>query len=115
VALAIVGVYGIMAYSVRQRTHEIGIRMALGAGAGDVLRLVVRRGLILIALGTAIGLAASLAMTGLLKSFLWGVTATDPVTFSLVVLSLVVVALLACYLPVRRALKIDPMTALRYE
>jgi ABC-type antimicrobial peptide transport system permease subunit len=89
--------------------------MALGAGSADVLRLVIRRGLILIALGTAIGLAAALGLTSLLKTFLWGVTATDPVTFALVVLALVLVALLACYLPARRALKIDPMIALRYE
>jgi putative ABC transport system permease protein len=113
--LAVVGVYGIMAFTVRQRTHEIGIRMALGAGPRDVLRLVLLRGLLLIASGTVLGLVASLALTGLLKTFLWGVSATDPLTFALVIASLVTVALLACYLPARRALDVDPTIALRCE
>ena len=115
VALALVGVYGIMSYSVRQRTHEIGIRVALGAAPVHVLRLVIGRGLLLIALGTVIGLAGSLLLTRLLKSYLWGVTPTDLATFILVMAAVVSSGLLACYLPARRALRIDPLTALRHE
>lgn len=115
VVVAMTGVYGIMAYAIRQRTHEIGIRMALGASRRDVLRLVIARGLRLVALGVAIGVAGSFALTRLLETLLWGVTPTDPLTYALVILTLVTVAMLACYLPARRALDIEPTIALRYE
>jgi putative ABC transport system permease protein len=115
VVLAMIGVYGLMAYAIRQRTHEIGIRMALGASRRDVLRLVIAQGLLLVALGVAIGIAGSFALTRLLGTLLWGVTPTDPLTYVVVIMTLVTVAMLACYLPARRALFIEPMIALRHE
>jgi putative ABC transport system permease protein len=113
--LATAGVFGVMAYSVSRRTREIGVRIALGAGSGDILRMILGQGLRTIFIGVAIGIAGSLALTRALESLLFGVTATDPLTFGAVTLLLVGAALFACYIPARRAMRVDPMIALRYE
>ncbi len=113
--MAAVGIYGVMAFSVTQRTNELGIRIALGAQPGDVLRLVIRQGMILALIGILIGLAASLALTRVMASLLYGVAATDVLTFVTVSAALALIALAASYLPARRATRIDPMVAIRYE
>jgi putative ABC transport system permease protein len=113
--LATAGVFGVMAYSVSRRTREIGVRVALGARSRDVLKMILSQGLRTIFIGLLIGLAGSLALTRTMASLLFEVTATDPLTFAAVIALLIAAALLACYIPARRATKVDPMVALRYE
>jgi ABC-type antimicrobial peptide transport system permease subunit len=113
--LAAIGLYGILAYSVNQRTHEIGIRMALGAQRSAVLRMMLKQGMTLVLIGLVLGLAASFAATRIVASYLFGITPTDPVTFISAPLLMLIVALLACFVPARRATKVDPLVALRYE
>jgi ABC-type antimicrobial peptide transport system permease subunit len=114
-ALAAVGIYGVMSYVVAQRTRELGIRIALGARVGNILLLVLKNALWMTIAGIFVGAAGAFALTRLMTSLLFGVMPTDIPTFVVVCLSLVVVALVACYLPARRAAKVDPLTALRYE
>jgi putative ABC transport system permease protein len=114
-ALAVVGIYGLTAYSVGQRTREIGIRMALGAQQADVLKMIVRKGVFVTLVGASIGLAGALAVTRGLSGLLFGVTATDSAVFVGVTLSLIAAAILASFVPARKATRVDPMVALRYE
>jgi putative ABC transport system permease protein len=113
--LAAIGIYGVMSYAVSRRRHEIGIRMALGARRGEVLRLVVRQGMSAVVIGGVVGLVAALLLTRLMTRLLWGVAATDPITFIAVVLVLALAALLASYVPARRAARIDPVVVLRMD
>jgi putative ABC transport system permease protein len=113
--LAAMGIYGVMAYSVMQRTHEVGIRLALGAQPRDVLTLIVAQGMRLVLFGIGLGVVVSFALTHLLTTLLFGTSARDPLTFAAVSMLLVAVALLACYIPARRAMRVDPIVALRYE
>jgi ABC-type antimicrobial peptide transport system permease subunit len=114
-ALAAVGIYGVVAYGAKQRTHEIGIRMALGAQPVDVMRIVVGEGMRLAVIGLVVGVVASVGSTRLMSSLLFGVRATDPLTFAVVAILLTLVALVACYLPARRAMRLDPLVALHHE
>jgi putative ABC transport system permease protein len=113
--LAGVGVYAVMSYSVTQRTHEIGVRMAVGAERRDVIKLILREGMLLTVIGMSLGLAGALALTRIVASLLFDVSPNDLITFTLIALLLIHIALLACYIPARRATKIDPMLALRHE
>jgi putative ABC transport system permease protein len=114
-ALATLGIYGVMAYSVAERTHEIGIRMALGAQRTNVLGLVMKHGLMLTTIGICLGLVIAFSLTRLMTALLFGVTSTDATTFAVVPALLIVVAGVACYVPARRAAKVDPLVALKYE
>jgi putative ABC transport system permease protein len=114
-ALAAVGVYGVISYVVTQRTREVGIRMALGAQAADVLRLFLRQGMTMVAGGVGIGLLGAFGLTRVMSSLLFGVRASDPLTFAGVSLLLAIVALAACWLPARRAARIDPLVSIRHE
>ena len=113
--LAGIGIYGVISYTVIARTHEIGIRLALGAGRSDILRMVLRQGLRLAVAGAAVGLIAALIVTRSMAGLLYGVRPSDPITFAAVALLLIGVGTLACYLPARRAIQVDPMAALRCE
>ena len=113
--LAAIGLYGVLAFAVSQRTREIGIHMALGARARDVLFMVIRQGMSLVLVGVAIGVAGAYAVTRTIRSLLFEVGATDPLTFVAVLLLLLFVGFVACYVPARRATKVDPLEALRYE
>jgi putative ABC transport system permease protein len=114
-ALVTIGVYSVISYSTARRTHEIGLRMALGAAGGDVLKMVLWQGLRLLVAGTAAGLAVSLVLSRLITSQLWGVSPYDPLTLTVVVVFLLVVGLLACWFPARRATRINPLAALRCD
>jgi putative ABC transport system permease protein len=113
--LACIGLYGLLSYEVGRRTRELGIRMALGAQQRDLLRLIVGQGIFLVLIGAAIGIAAALGVTRFIGAMLYGVQANDPLTFAGVAILLTLVALAACYIPARRAMRVDPMVALRYE
>jgi putative ABC transport system permease protein len=115
VILAVVGIYGVMSYSVNERVHEIGIRMALGAQRGDVLGMVTKLGLKLTCIGVGVGILLAFGVTQLIARFLFGVKPTDPLTYAAVALVLGAVAMLACFIPAQRAVRVDPMVALRYE
>ncbi len=115
VGLAAIGLYGVISYSVARRTHELGVRTALGATRNDVLTMIVRQGLVLVLLGVAIGIPAAVALTRVIASQLFGVTPTDPATFAAASAVFVGIALLACSIPARRATKVDPLVALRAE
>jgi putative ABC transport system permease protein len=113
--LAGLGIYGVISYIVSERTHEIGIRLALGAQRQNILRMVLRQGLTLAIIGAAVGFVCGLIVSHLMAGLLYGVRPTDPVTFAAVALLLIGVAALACYIPARRAIRVDPLVALRYE
>jgi ABC-type antimicrobial peptide transport system permease subunit len=113
--LGAVGIYGVVSYSVTQRRPEIGMRMALGAQRQDILRLIVGQGARLALIGVAIGIGGAFALTGLIRTMLFGVSVTDPLTFLAVAMVLTTVALAACYIPARRAIRVDPIVALRHE